>query len=1143
MRMGLVACWAAVASAAVGRAAAAAAAAAGGVAPPSLPPSSSFRSVFRSYCSFLERRRLQCSKDAELRGNTLTPSAYSSNPPRAAAAVQPTSAAVPPNCSKGFLRHLSGPRAGSAVSHTPPAAAAAAAAAAAVPGRASDLKPALSNTLPSQALRVSPHSVLSPSSAVRTMATAASGSSVTATSPATADKQQESLVLRPTKAPKEKRRLDYKPTDFLIDKVNLDFQLHPEETLSLFAAAADTLQVLVSRAAGLLWLQVTSTLTMRRREGTPPAVLRLDGEGLLLKALYVDGKKLEGGPAPSAQGGAGGAPQDGGASVHAHSDRFFLDEEGALYIPAAALPEAAGKPFEVKSQVAVNPRKNLKLSGLYVTNELLCTQCEAEGFRRITFFLDRPDVMALYTVRLEADEKQYPTLLSNGNRVKGGPVEGSPGRHYAVFEDPHKKPCYLFALVAGPLASVKDTFPTKSGKEVKVEVFSEGGETQKLEFALEAVKRSMAWDEKVFGLEYDLEVFNVVCVRDFNMGAMENKGLNIFNSSLLLADPKTTTDAEYERILGVVGHEYFHNWTGNRVTCRDWFQLTLKEGLTVFRDQLFSAAMGSHAVKRIEDVCYLRAHQFPEDSGPMSHPIRPESYIAMDNFYTLTVYEKGAEVIRMMHTMLGAEGFRKGMDLYFKRHDGQAVTCDDFRAAMADANGKDLTQFERWYSQSGTPEVEVLEQKYDPQAKTFTLRLRQQTKPTPGQPEKLPLVIPVRLGLIGKESKRDLFDPPSKVLEFTKEEETFVFEDIKEPCVVSLLRDFSAPVKLRPFQTDEETAFLMSHDSDAFNRWQAANTLAHKLLLQGARHLIQKRGDGEEAKMPPLSEIYKNAFKTALLDEACDQSIKALTLQLPSWEVLSQELSPIDPDALHKAILSARLELAEAFKGPLSEVYKQLTLPAGTEETLEAPDVARRRLRNVLLRLLSTPGDAEAAERAYQHFKNATCMTDRYAALLSLADMQQPQREKAFQEFFEEAAGDPLMLDKWFRAQAGSDLPDQVERVAALQRHDSFTMRNPNRMRALLSVFTFNRRHFHRADGAGYKLIGDAVIEVDAFNPQAAARLAGSFLQWRRFDSERQKLMQAQLERIRDAPGTSPDTLEIVQRALKPVEADNKTAS
>ncbi|KAL8428857.1 hypothetical protein ACSSS7_006955 [Eimeria intestinalis] len=511
--------------------------------------------------------------------------------------------------------------------------------------------------------------------------------------------------------------------------------------------------------------------------------------------------------------------------------------------------------------------------------------------------------------------------------------------------------------------------------------------------------------------------------------------------------------------------------------------------------------MGSHAVKRIEDVCYLRAHQFPEDSGPMSHPIRPESYIAMDNFYTLTVYEKGAEVIRMMHTILGAEGFRKGMDLYFKRHDGQAVTCDDFRAAMADANNRDFTQFERWYSQAGTPEVEVLEQRYDPKDKTFTLKLRQQTGPTPGQPEKLPLVIPVRLGLIGKETKRDLFDPPSKVLEFTKEEETFVFDNIQEPCVVSLLRDFSAPVKL-------------------------------PLLVE------------QQLRLVPAPVIgYRVLECLVCLGIHCCVSLQALTLQLPSWEVLSQELSPIDPDALHEAILSARVELAEAFKDPLSEVYRQLTLPSGTKETLEAPDVARRRLRNVLLRLLSTPGDEQAAERAYQHFKDATCMTDKYAALLALADMQQPQREKAFQEFFEEAAGDPLMLDKWFRAQAGSDLPDQVERVASLQHHGSFTLRNPNRMRALLSVFTFNRRHFHRADGAGYKLIGDAVVEVDAFNPQAAARLAGSFLQWRRFDSERQKLMQAQLERIRDTPGTSPDTLEIVQRALKPVEADNKTAS
>ncbi|KAL8426752.1 hypothetical protein Efla_006738 [Eimeria flavescens] len=1053
------------------------------------------------------------SKEGGLR-STLTPVAFSSKSPHARAAAPVSSAALAPNCSKGFLRPSASSKDSPGVSLNPAdSAAAAAGCLGGGPKSTSSLPLGLNRSGLARRL-LSPPPVSPLSAAVRAMATAASAPAVTTTSAAAAaaaEKQPESLVLRPTKAPKEKKRLDYKPTDFLIDTVDLDFQLHPEGTV------------------------VTSRLSMRRRSGTPPAVLRLDGEGLLLKALWIDGKQLEGGSPPA--GSEGGGPRGG-----AQGDRFFVDEEGALYIPSAVLPEEADKPFEVKSEVVINPKKNLRLSGLYVTNELLCTQCEAEGFRRITFFLDRPDVMSTYTVRLEADAKQYPTLLSNGNRVEGGPVEGHPERHFAVFKDPHKKPCYLFALVAGPLASVKDTFTTKSGKEVKVEVFSEGGETHKLLFALEAVKRSMAWDEQVFGLEYDLEVFNVVCVRDFNMGAMENKGLNIFNSSLLLADPKTTTDAEYERILGVVGHEYFHNWTGNRVTCRDWFQLTLKEGLTVFRDQLFSAAMGSAAVKRIEDVCYLRAHQFPEDSGPMSHPIRPESYIAMDNFYTLTVYEKGAEVIRMLHTLLGPEGFRKGMDLYFQRHDGHAVTCDDFRAAMADANGRDFSQFERWYSQSGTPEVEVLEQRYDPTAKTFTLRLRQHTKPTPGQPQKLPLVIPVRLGLIGKESKRDLLSPPSKVLEFTKEEQTFVIEGVEEPCVVSLFRDFSSPVKVWPFQTDEETAFVMSHDSDAFNRWQAANTLAYKLLLQATKQLIRQKAENGEGKAPPLSQVYKDAFKAALLDEACDKSIKALTLQLPSWEVLSQELSPVDPEALHEALSAARLELASVFKDPLSEVYRQLTLPAGSEETLEAADVARRRLRNVLLRLLSAPGDAEAAERAYTHFSQAKCMTDRYAALISLADMQQPQREKAFDEFFEEAAGDPLMLDKWFRAQAGSDLPDQVERVAALQTHPSFTMRNPNRMRALLSVFTFNRRHFHRRDGAGYKLIGDAVLEVDAFNPQAAARLAGSFLQWKRFDDDRQKLMQAQLERIRDAPGTSPDTLEIVQRALKPVEEDNKTA-
>ncbi|XP_026194050.1 puromycin-sensitive aminopeptidase [Cyclospora cayetanensis] len=651
----------------------------------------------------------------------------------------------------------------------------------------------------------------------------------------------------------------------------------------------------------------------------------------------------------------------------------------------------------------------------------------------------------------------------------------------------------------------------------------------------------MAWDEKVFGLEYDLDVFSVVCVRDFNMGAMENKGLNIFNSSLLLADRKTTTDAEYERILGVVGHEYFHNWTGNRVTCRDWFQLTLKEGLTVFRDQLFSADMCSAAVKRIEDVTFLRAHQFPEDSGPMSHPIRPETYIAMDNFYTFTVYEKGAEVIRMLHTLLGPEGFRKGMDLYFKRHDGQAVTCDDFRAAMADANGRDFSQFERWYSQSGTPEVEVLEQQYDASARRYTLRLRQHTPSTPGQKGKLPLVIPIKVGLIGKNSKKDLLTPPTQVLEFTEREQSFEFTDINEPCVPSLFRDFSAPVKVLPYRTDEDTAFLMAFDSDPVNRWDASNTLAFKLLLERSKFLSSNNLAQEG--MPPLSKIYTEAFRTTLADEQCDRSIKALTLQLPSWEVLSQEMSPIYPDALQLALKTARLELYSAFKSELSALYERLTLPEDdAEEALDAANVARRRLRNVVLRLLSAPGDEEAAARAYNHFTASKCMTDRYAALLALADMPQPQREKALEEFFQEAAGNPLMLDKWFRAQAGSDLDDQVERVAELQKHSAFTSKSPNRLRSLFSAFVFNRPHFHRADGKGYKLISDVVIEVDAFNPQAAARLAGAFLQWQRFDTDRQELMKKQLRRIKEAPGLSPDTLEIVQRALKPAEEQTATA-
>ncbi|KAF4640489.1 putative aminopeptidase N [Toxoplasma gondii] len=929
-----------------------------------------------------------------------------------------------------------------------------------------------------------------------TNATPAEAAPVGASGSVTATETQQQLegshvVLKPTKQPVEKHRLDYKPTDFLIDFVDLDFDLYDDRT------------------------KVTSTLTMHRREQTPPTDLVLDGEDLELESVELDGNAL---------------------SMHSTETQkagdkrvYSLDVDGRLVIAADLLPQEAEKKFKVKTVVYVRPKENLQLMGLYKSGALLVTQCEAEGFRRITYFLDRPDVMSLFKVRLAADEKACPVLLSNGNMVESGKVEGEKGRHFAVFEDPFQKPCYLFALVAGDLKSISQSFTTMSGRNVKVSIFSEPEDSSKLTWALESVLKSMKWDEERFGREYDLDVFNVVCAKDFNMGAMENKGLNIFNAALLLADPSTTTDAEYQRILNVVGHEYFHNWTGNRVTCRDWFQLTLKEGLTVFRDQLFTADMCSAAVKRIEDVVFLRSRQFAEDSGPMAHPIRPETYIAMDNFYTATVYDKGAEVIRMYHTLLGEAGFRKGMDLYFKRHDGKAVTCDDFRAAMADANGRDLGQFERWYLQAGTPEVTVSEAVFQPERKKFKLTLKQRTPPTPGQVEKHPFHIPIKVGLIGKTSKRDILSPPTKVLELTEAEQTFEL-DAAEDCVLSFLRDFSAPVKVKHEQTDEDIAFLMAHDSDDFAKWQAAHTLASGLLKHRAEQWREKQG--EDVEFARLPKIYVEAFKQTLLEQGRDRSIQAYTLRLPDRDGVAQEMEPIDPLALKEATESVRREVGQLLKSDLLKVYASLSAPESeAEESRDQSEVSRRRLRNVVLYFLTGERDKEAAALAMNHFKSAKGMTEKYAALSILCDIEGPERTAALEQFYRDAKGDPLVLDKWFAVQALSDVRNVTETVKELQKHADFTAKNPNRLRALIFSFTRNPQ-FHNKDGAGYALLADSVLAVDRFNPQIAARGAGAFLQWKKYDETRQREMLKQLRRIANAPGLSVDTLEIVQKAL-----------
>lgn len=924
----------------------------------------------------------------------------------------------------------------------------------------------------------------------------------------------KAVVLKPAIPPIEKFRRDYKTPDYLIDEVYIEFDLYDEET------------------------KVFSRLTVRRREGAPPGALVLDGEDLDLRAVRVGLPPASTGTplrAPSGVTLTEGAPEPAG---------YSLTCEGKLVIPEKALPAAAaeGAPFVVETEVVVNPRNNLQLMGLYKSGALFCTQCEAEGFRRITYFIDRPDILSLYKVRVAASKAENPVLLSNGDCIENGEEEGNADRHFALFVDPHRKPCYLFALVAGKMECVRDTFTTVSGKSVLIQVYGEVESPQKLTWALESVKKSMKWDEDTFGREYDLSVFNVVAVKDFNMGAMENKGLNIFNCSLLLADPKTTTDIEYQHILNVVGHEYFHNWTGNRVTCRDWFQLTLKEGLTVFRDQLFTATMCSAAVKRIEDVQTVKDVQFIEDGGPMAHPIRPESYIAMDNFYTSTVYRKGAEVIRMYYTLLGPEGFRKGMDLYFARHDGQAVTCDDFRAAMADANNKDFTQFERWYLQAGTPEVTVEEARRCKETNTYVLRLKQRTPPTPGQPEKLPLVIPIKFGLIGKQSKKDLLEPPTMVLEMTEEDHTFTLPNITEDCVPSLLRDFSAPVKIIQKEIETDLAFLMAYDSDPINQWGASQKLAAAVIMQRAEIIINNKLSEQDVAertkvLEPLLEVYLHAVREALMKEGADNALKALTLRLPSFAALAQDMRPIDPEALTLAIDFVRREIYLSLSAELNEVYRQLTLPAGEAEGFEREDVARRRLRNTILGFITANRDKEAAAIAYKHFINAKVMTDKYAALIVLGDMKQQEREAAFEAFYEEAKGDALLVDKWFRAQAFSDLPDQVERVEKLSGHPDFSLKTPNRMRSLFFAFTLNHKHFHRSDGKGYKLLADVVLAADKFNPQIAARAAGVFLPWRKYGEQRQELMQAELRRIAASPGLSPDTREIVQKALKPVES------
>ncbi len=874
----------------------------------------------------------------------------------------------------------------------------------------------------------------------------------------------------------------YTPPAWWVDTVDLVVAIHDDHTL------------------------VTAQLQVRRNADVPAAALWLDGEAMALVSLAVDGVAL-----------------DAAAYTVSHT---------GLSLPLAV------DTARVTTVVRIEPDANTTLSGLYRSKDGYFTQCEAEGFRRITYYPDRPDVMARFTCRLEADKTRFPQLLANGNPVDAGDLPD--GRHWALWQDPFAKPAYLFACVAAKLDMLEDWFVTASGRRVRCAVYVEPGKLDQCGHAMAALKLSMAWDEQRFGLEMDLDHYMIVAVGDFNMGAMENKGLNIFNTKYVLARPDVATDTDYQNIDRVVAHEYFHNWTGNRVTCRDWFQLSLKEGLTVFRDQEFGMDVHSRAVTRIQEVRTLRAAQFPEDAGPMAHPIRPAAYQEINNFYTATVYEKGAEVIRMIHTLIGEKAFRAGMDEYFRRHDGQAVTCDDFVAAMEAASGRDLGQFRRWYRQAGTPSLEVAGT-YDAAAKRYTLAVTQHYPETAyeqrlrvdGQPvERGPYHLPLAVGLLAASDGREL--APTRVLELREDRQQFVFEDIAEAPVPSLLRGFSAPVVLQTGWTVEQLILLMAHDTDAVARWDAGQELATRLILDGAQRIAG--GDAlpaGNAHPDWIPAAYIDAIGR-LLDSAFasggDPAFVAEALSLPSEAMLAEQMTPADPEAIHKARQALREALARGLHTRLVAAYERLTIREPYSPA--AAQAGRRALRNACLALAAETGDAADLARAQAQFEAGGNMTDTYAALAVLANSASAAREPALAAFYERWKDEALVVDKWLGVQAMSRQPDTLARVRALLRHPGFDIRNPNKVYALVRAFcAANPRHFHAADGAGYALGADLVLQLDALNPQVASRVARCFDRWRRYDDARQSCARAQLERIK-AAAQSPDVLEVVGKSL-----------
>lgn len=875
-----------------------------------------------------------------------------------------------------------------------------------------------------------------------------------------------------TTTPGTIRRVDYTPPPFLIDTVDLDVELGQETT------------------------SVVARLAVRRNPDAAarPADLVLDGKKMELVSVRIDGQP----------------------AVH---------EVTAETLTIRGVPDT----FALEIATRLRPQDNTELTGLYKSRDLFCTQCEAEGFRRITYFLDRPDVMARYTTRIVSDRALAQVMLSNGNLVDSGALDD--GRHFATWEDPFPKPSYLFALVAGPLECLEDRFTTRSGREVTLRIYVRPGDVGRCGHAMESLQKSMKWDEDVYGLEYDLDTFMIVAIDDFNMGAMENKGLNVFNSKLVLANPETATDLDYHSIEAVIGHEYFHNWTGNRVTCRDWFQLSLKEGLTVLRDQQFSADMGSAADARIDDVRRLRAAQFPEDAGPMAHPVRPDSYIEINNFYTATVYQKGAEVVRMMHTLLGPERFRKGMDLYFQRHDGQAVTCDDFASAMEDASGVDLGQFRLWYAQAGTPDLKV-EGSYDAVNRRYTMTVGQNLRPTPGQADKKPMHIPLSVGLLDG-AGRDLplklageaaAGGTTRVLDVRHARDVFVFEDVPEKPVASLLRGFSAPVKLDAPRSDDELTFLMAHDSDPFARWEAGQQLGARLILE----LVEARKAGQPMAVP---EHFVDAIRRTLDDQRLDRSFIADTVTLPGLAFLGELMPEIDIEGLWSAQQRVRSVLSDQLADRWGSVYDANHDTGPYRFTPE--EVGRRRLRSTALSYLSTDKGEAARQRAVAYFKNASNMTESIAGLTVLAELGGAEGEAALASFYERWKDEPLVLDKWFGIQARTPTDGTLERVKRLADHPSYDRKNPNRVYSLIGAFASgNPVQFHAVDGSGYRFLADQVLSTDKLNPQIAARLLSPLGAWRRYDKSRQELMKSELQRIVAEPGLSRDVFEIASKSL-----------